>query len=201
MTNQNYLSRLQEKKLNKEIKDCAMFGIFTGGIIFLISGWYKLFTTVGHITLFNCLLTISGLMFICGVIIPQILYYPQKFLLTIGNFLFEILFKLLLLLVYIFIVIPTGLIYEKKIPICYKTWDNKENLETEKWTEKTFDYSLANGSHAHKNFMFSCLNVLKFFITKKQMFLIPAIIAILILGIIFSFIQSSLIAPFIYTLF
>lgn len=200
MTN-NYLSNLKERRLEKEVKDCAAFGIILGGILFIINGWFYWFTPKGDNPILPYLMAISALMFICGVIIPQILYYPQKLLTSVGNFIFLIFFKILLLATYILIILPSSLIYKRKNTSPFYSWKDTMNIQVGEWTEKVFNYSNEKCYKYSNTKIFQYLNVVKFFIDKKQWVLIPILIALLIFGLIFTFIQSSLIAPLIYTIF
>lgn len=197
MTNQNYLTRLQQRELEKEIKDCASFGIFACGTIFIISGWSYFFTAFGHYTILRTLLALSGMMFIIGVIIPQALILPQKIFASVGNSIFLTIFKILLAIIYVFIIIPIGIFYKPKNFI---QWEDSNKISDLDWEDKCFDYESINGKNSHKNCLFWNLNLIRFFIKRRQLILIPAIIAIIIIGIIFSFIQCAMVTPFIYTL-
>lgn len=190
MTNTTYLTKLKERELEKEIKDCAAFGIMTCGILMLVSGWFYFFTVSDYHNIWSWVFKISVLMFICGVIIPQILYYPQKIVAGIGNFIFLIFFRLLLAVVYVLTILPISLIHRK----------SKINPEADDWTDKVFDYSISESDKYHHNKLISCLSVIKFFINKKQWFLIPTIVILLVLGLVFAFIQSSIVLPFIYSI-
>lgn len=200
MTN-TYLSNLKERRLEKEVKDCAAFGIILGGILFIINGWFYWFTPNGDNPALPYLLIISALMFICGIIIPQLLYYPQKLLTSIGNYIFLIFFKILLLATYILIILPSSLVYRGRKTSPFYSWNDTMSIKAGEWTEKVFNYSNEKCHKYSNTKIFQYLNVVKFFIDKKQWVLIPILIALLIFGLIFTFIQSSLIAPLIYTLF
>lgn len=189
MTSKTYISRVKEREFKKEIKDCAAFGIMTCGILMLISGWFYFFTMSDYHNAWLCILIISTVMFICGVVIPQLLYYPQKLISAVGNFIFLVFFRFLLIIVYILTILPIGLIHK-----------NTPDMNLQDWTNKVFDYSLSGNYKYHHNKLIHCLNIVKFFINKKQWFLIPAIIILLVLGLIFAFVQSSLFLPFIYTI-
>lgn len=198
--NTTYLDRLKDRKLNKEVKDCAAFGIFFGGVLFLLSAWFHLFSDVPHQTMWHYLLRISLLMMILGLVIPQSLYYPQKIVSSFGNFVFTTIFKGLLLILYFIIIYPTAIIFGKNINSTFYYWKDINTVCSEGWSDKVFNYAYANTLKGHNNVLLRSLNILNFFIQKKLWFLIPAIIAILIFGLVFSFIQSSLIAPLIYTI-
>lgn len=200
MTN-NYLSDLKQRKLNKGIKDCAIFGIIIGGFLFFISSWYYFFTMDNNVLFWGILLifSITDLFFV--VVLPQVFYYPRKLVVCTGNVIFSLIFKLVLLVLYFLVICTIGFFSKKDFEKLFCNWENNQIVEFFGWEDKEFNESKVLEGKYTKNVLIKYLSVISFFVNKKLWFLVPITIIILIFGLIFAFIQNSIITPFIYSLF
>jgi len=84
-------------------------------------------------------------------------------------------------------------------------WSGEVPKNIEGWIEKeaaTRQDSFVPREQIRRGFMLRHpFSVLGFFVSRGQMFFVPVLIFLLILGLVLFFVQSSSLAPFIYTLF
>ena len=192
---QDRKARLDEKLVN----DYAIFGQLGGIIIFILS-FAKWLTTYGEITskILVALMIFGVYMISSGVIIPQSLNWCYKIFSVIGNKIGEIIFKILLFIVYIIFVLPAGyFMRNKKYDYLYLSWNDKYPFEE----KNGFTQWHSSGNLSGNGFLSTSGKLLGLFIANGKYIFIPAVLILIALGIILFFVSSSVMAPFIYTLF
>jgi hypothetical protein len=203
LTEGGYLKRLADRQLQSDVKRLAGFGIIVGGIIALLSSWMSLFV-VSQLEIVWNLLFLMGLGFVVSaLVVPQALYWPELAFVRITNLIGNTIFTILLSVIYVVLLLPLGQIYRRfvKVNPIFSWIDQKTKLPRSMWEEKDTVSYMQLGKIRQRNFFVQMWSVFGFFINKKQWVLIPSIVVLIIMGIIFFFIQSSVLAPFIYTLF
>ena len=204
-----YLNDRKKRLELEEISDLAIFGQ-VGGLIFCwLSGtawinlcWFEPSKWLNYGRVLSPLMVLIfafGLyMIFCGVIIPQWLNWFYKIFSYIGNKIGEIIFKILLTILYVIFVIPIGIIYNKhRQKYLYAFWDDKYPYDER---EGFTDWKPADTSNK-KGMAGTSLKLFGMLVNNGQYILIPVVIFLIALGIILFFVSSSVMAPFIYTLF
>lgn len=192
MTNE-YINHVKHRKNKNEYKNICFFGYGFGTFISLLFS-LKYFMNVDN--LYYDKFYIMGI--ICGEVIliltvfsPFILKYPQKIVNGFINILFYILFDLLLTIIYLICITPIGLLLRlKKKKDSYKITnfvDKKNILDP----NLTISY----------NKFYQLCQIIQIFLKGGYFLLLPSIIIIIITGLLFLFLQSNVVAPFIYSLF
>ena len=98
-----------------------------------------------------------------------------------------IIFSIILIIIYFLLVTPIGLIMKikNKRVNCNTTFTNVNRKET----------------NSNKKGIYNILLIFRIFANEKCALMLPLIAILIILGLLFIFVQSSIISPFIYTLF
>ncbi len=189
MINEYLINR--DKRLKKEeSKNNFIFGIILGLIIFYLSV-VKFFSSVDTTydkieVLFMMLgLLISAVVTIYPNIINRFYIIVRKVFGKIG----KILLGIILLVIYLVLVMPIGFlmtikdkIFIKEIGTSFCSYNSSNSLNYKSRTRRL-------------------INVISMFIDEKYILMLPLIIILIILGIVLFFSQTSVIAPFVYTLF
>ena len=181
------------------ITNYAVFGQL-GGLIVSLLGFMKWLTTYNAV-MSNILLALTAFglyMIISGVILPQSLEWCYKPFSIFGNKIGELIFDVLLLIVYFVFVLPVGLFMRRKNhDYLYLEWDDKYPYD-----EKNGFTSWKSSGASSKNGMLSTsARIIEMFMMNGKYIFIPAVLILIALGIILFFVSSSVMAPFIYTLF
>lgn len=189
----NYIIKKQKRiKASKE-KDNYIFGFCFGLFIVLINIYF--FLTTPDIKIFNIInlsFILLGVIFILlAIIYPNSLdFIHNKILKKLINCIGKIIFSILLIFIYFILVLPVGLIIKRK--------ERKNNKQS-----NTNFYSCTdiNNFQNRKKGIYNILQVFRLFANERYALMIPIIIVLIIIGLLLIFVQSSVITPFIYTLF
>ncbi|MDC3279515.1 DUF5989 family protein [Gammaproteobacteria bacterium] len=82
-------------------------------------------------------------------------------------------------------------------------WGENSLITREGWRKKNIpsEVSLISNGETTSSGQIGVWSVLKFFIQVKQFLLLPVLLILVTLGIVLFFLQTSALAPFIYTIF
>lgn len=189
----NYIIKRHKKLKASKEKDNYIFGFCFGLFIILINIYFFLTTPdIKIVNIINLFFILLGILFILlSIIYPNSLdFIHNKILKKIINFIGKIIFNILLVLIYFLLVLPVGLIIKRK--------ERKNNKQI-----NTNFYSCTdiNNSQNRKKGIYNILQVFRIFANERYALMIPIIIILIIIGLLLIFVQSSVITPFIYTLF
>lgn len=189
----NYIIEKRKKlKISKE-RDNYIFGFCFGLFIFLISMYSFLSTPdIKILNVLNITFIILGLTFILlAIIYPNSLdFIHNKILKKAINFIGKILFIIILTIIYFVFVVPFGLIIRKKE--CKQIKKNNTNF---------YNYTNADNFKSSKKGIYNILQIFRIFANERYALMIPLIVILIVIGLLFIFVQSSVVTPFIYTLF
>ncbi|MFN8550057.1 MAG: DUF5989 family protein, partial [Candidatus Obscuribacterales bacterium] len=137
------------------------------------------------------------------VIMPGLISYPQKAIQMVGGFVATQVFKVLIAIVYFVVVLPIGLIAQKVYGTHpFYSWDGTAPANMEGWVDKnvTSQNSAVKGNQK-SSMLLNSLQAFRYFTEHGQLILLPCLVLFLVLGLMGVLVQSSAIAPLIYTLF
>ena len=202
MTN-NYLNSINARKEKENLKECVIFGQTIGLIIILVSLLKFLTINASNDKYIIILMAIGLGIFLLGLIFPYVLYYPNKIFKYLVNKIFLCCFLIILSIIYLVLIIPIGLFnrqkYQKKYG--FYSWNDKSKIKFKQFTDKEVAY-LNVYQKSTSISKFKIINqVISYFINSKEYMLIPTILIFILLGVIFYFVTSSVVAPMLYTLF
>ncbi len=196
----SYMKRLRLRQELKLLKNNIIFGLTLGWVLTIVGAfksWILCETGLAYImfSLGVCFLGVT-------LLLPNLNSYPQSFMKKIGTFFGTNVFKIIISAVYFLTILPAGLLYQKKhgcIPF-YK-WDVEKPASIEGWTDKLSSAESTAPSGLNLPGWLQPLQVVSYFIFHSELIFLPCLILLLLLGLIGVFVQSSALAPFIYTLF
>lgn len=204
MSQPQYLRRLYHRREYQELKTNIIFGL-TIGWVFTLTGTFKTFFLLeGGIA---PVMLGAGLTSLAVTLIaPHLMAYPQSFMKKIATVVGTALFKAILTAVYFAAVLPAGLTYQRfkgQDPFYY--WDSTPPATIEGWVNKDSTASVLSSQPGRKAAgglaILQPLQVFSYFIYHSEWIFLPCLIILLVLGLVGIFVQSTALAPFIYTLF
>jgi hypothetical protein len=204
LTLTDYQRKLNERRAMAQLKEEAVFGLL-GGLILLVWGFVGYLDNSGFLEkVFIGIMLAGGLLFLLGLIFPSLLYYPKQGFFVLGNYIGRIIFSVLLGIIYIIFVLPIGAIMaRKRQDYLLIQWDERfEAAGVDSALSSWQDIACGTGSPTRlKGFMYSIFRLFAYFTVRRHFILLPLLCILLLLGLLFFFISSTVIAPFIYTLF
>lgn len=197
--NVGYMQRLREKNYKEVLKEDILFGLVFGWTLFLI-GSFKYFILLEKKVWFWAALV--GIFFlISSVALPQLLRPLRKAIKFIAVKIGTEFFKIILAIIYFAVVTPIGLLWQRiegKDP--FYTWKSSPPERFEGWCEKRINIEELNTSNKILT-LFYPIKVFSYFVIHSELVILPCLILFMILGLMTILVQSSGIAPMIYTLF
>ncbi|MBA3859590.1 MAG: hypothetical protein C0507_22010 [Cyanobacteria bacterium PR.3.49] len=195
-----YMKRLQIRTEKAALKNNVIFGLTFGWVLTLMGVFKSWILLEGAVA--NAILG-AGLVFLATTLIaPGLMVYPQRVMKAIATFVGTNLFKGVLCVVYFLTILPAGLIYQKQnnhVP--FYSWTGDKAPVIEGWTVKESSDEHGSAGQYKLPGWLQPLQVVAYFARHSQLLFLPCLIVLLMLGMIGIFVQSSALAPFIYTLF
>lgn len=194
-----YIRNLNRLHFEKKQRDNIVFGQL-GGLILVLLGvvrWYA--DANNEYRLLHLFVISSGIILIAlGFLLPDAVSPVYKIFSYIGNKIGSIVFALVLSFIYFFVVAPISYFVKKR--------QNEYLLM--KWEDEypgSEEYGFTSwnpiGGIVHNSFAGSIFRIIGIFAGSGQAIIIPVVLLLVILGVILFFVSSSVMAPFIYTLF
>jgi len=193
-----YFKRRKARLKNEMIRANVIFGQ-TLGWVFTLLGAYHYFIQLNRYAL--SWLIVGNFLLLLGFGTPEILELPRRVLERIGSFVSGIIFKAVLLLLYILVVSPLGILMQKvkgKAP--FYSW-NEACGNFEGWTRKVSTDEgaiISSGKKTTQNYIFQMLN---YFRKNGDILILPCLFVGLAWGLMVFFVQTTPLAPMIYALF
>lgn len=189
----SYINRKLKSNLSKKQWENFWFGLCFGLVLILIFS-IRYLTSVKDLTnddFFLVGMSLGAVFVLASIIYPNLLEPIRKLLYFISNILIKALFSSLLTVIYFLFVFPFSFIIKSKQKI--------EKNDSTNFVDYSCQETFIN---VNKNsFLYQIARIFKFFINENYFIFIPLLIVLIIISIILVFVQSSAIAPFIYTIF
>ena len=200
-----YINEIKQKKEKEALKEEILFGQGMGIVLIIIAGLKYLTTThiiVEYISIF--LFAFGLIILLLGIVFPYTLYYPSKWMKKIINKIFLAVLLIILTMIYLLVLLPVALIKRKKWASDYGFFSWNDDINNIKW--KGFSprvNTMENSQKTEKrtNRIGMIVKIVNYFIERKNFILIPLLCLLLLTGLLFFFVTSSVIIPMIYTLF
>lgn len=200
-----YLRRLEERQAILALKRQIAFGLIVGALLALV-GAQRCYLVLGASqAAWEPVMWAGFSVLALTLLLPSLWTWPEKALRLATGAVGKLVLQALLCLVYWAAFWPFGLILrvlKGRHPI-YE-WDERAPEDAEGWVDKQVFLDEGSSREARLRRLGavgSALGVLAFFLRRGHAFLIPALLLLLVLALFFFFLQTSVLAPFIYTLF
>ena len=199
-----FLARRESRLASKRLTQLLVLG-YGIGLIALVLGMCKYFFVAGASSaLWGAVAWFGGAALLVTAIVPFIWQWPEKVIHRFGNWLGHGVMTALLVLVYFLFFWPVGaLIRVVKGSRPIYEWGATPASGMQGWQTKELPRDVATAERAVRGGKrrVGFLGVLVFFVRRRLYFLIPVLVVLVSLGIALFFLQTSALAPFIYTLF
>lgn len=202
----SYLEKKQQREAYEDQKGEIVFGLL-GGFILLVLGIMNNWPIYGSFNVFAVMsyliITVGLCLILLGIVAPAFLRLPYKGFVLVGKKIGSAVLMVLLTVIYGVIVLPVGLFVRKKRKhMGFYTWTGDFPYE-----ETAFEVIKDRAQQDFESSIKSPFirNIYKLFgtlVRNKRMFLIPAAIVLVLLGLLLFFAASNVVFNFfIYTLF
>lgn len=202
----SYARRLAERRETEEIRQLSHFGLVLGWLFTLLGGFCWL-CVISRIDWFwSFLMTLGLVMVTLGTVVPRALYWPHRLWMRIAHWQGHLVMTVLLSIAYFCLIWPLGWWEKRKNGGArpFYSWDvNPPDLATgwEAFAETPSHANARDSARSKTRSLFWLFfETLAFFARRGHYLLLPVLILLLLLGLILFFVQSSVLAPFIYTI-
>lgn len=197
-----YINNKRYKNEKSILKEEIYFGQILGIIIIILS-ILNLFSTTNLMVsnLMICTIILGVSLVIIGLIFPYFLYYPSKAFKFVTNKILYFIFLIILFVIYVLLILPIGIFAQKKLRKKYGFYHWSEEFIGQSEGFKKSDIKYIDYNKNKKNKLKNIIEIIMYFVTSKQYLFLPLLFLLIIVGLLFFFVTSSVVAPMIYTLF
>ena len=217
----SYLSQLAERREREEVRQLTSFGL-TMGWLFTLLGGFCWFCVISQIDWFwRALMTSGLLLLVLGTVLPQALAGPHRLWMGLAHLQGRLVMTVLLTVVYLVMIVPLGWYQRRRQgggqP--FYRWDPtqpastqpSQNLPSQNLPAGTTAWETLSPSESSptttrrqtgrtRSLVSLLAETLSFFAQRGHYLLLPVLLFLLLLGLILFFVQTSALAPFIYTI-
>ena len=195
----NYLDRRKNRLARTKLKQHIVFGLIVSFFILAVSGLKYYLEIGGWDSLWRVTMWIGLMLFALTILLPSIWEYPELALRKLASMFGSLIFSIMLSLLYFIFFWPMGIIVRKIYgmhPIY--CWQQNPPEQTSYWQDKSAEVITEDSKFP---FILQPLSIILWFMKKENCLFLPVIIILIILGLLLFFVQTSSLAPFIYTIF
>lgn len=199
---ETYLQRRAARLAFEALKREIVFGIVISTMLLAVGAWRYFIVVGANDTLWKGIAICGALGLIAAVVFPALWKGPEQLLAAVMRKLGGFLLGALLALVYVLLIAPVGWLVRrmKGLDPIY-AWNGAAPAGMEGWHGKEVLYETNLGQAGKPNLLRRLLGVLRFFADRGHYVFLPVLILLIALGLVLFFVQTSALAPFIYTLF
>ena len=196
-----YLAALARRREAAAIRRQIGYGLVVGWILSLVCGFFFCCLASRAAWVWGGLMVVGWMHLLLAVVLPQALAWPERAWSTLAQWQGKLIMALLLTVVYFTLLWPARKLrrsepsfvrWRDRLPQLPSAWQPLDLLELE---------SGAISRDRQRSLPLLLAAVIGFFFRRGHYVLLPILILLLVLGLALFFVQSSAIAPFIYTLF
>jgi hypothetical protein len=107
----------------------------------------------------------------------------------------------ILSVIYLVIFVPVGLIMQRRGRAPFFSWQGAPPANLEGWHAKSLTVERASGGKKRRSLIGLGFAAFGYFGRRKAYVYLPALVILVVIGMLMFFAQTSALAPFIYTLF
>lgn len=196
--NTSFLARRQARAASRELTQMLVLGYVLGFLALGVGAYRYFITPDASDALWKAVAWAGAASILATLVAPMLWRGPERVLQRAGNWVGQRIMGAVLLLVYYALFWPVGALMratQGSHPI-YR-WDGAALAGMEGWRKKDLPGDIG-GTRKGRVGVFS---VVTFFVRRGHYFLIPVLLLLVSIGIALFFLQTSALAPFIYTLF
>jgi hypothetical protein len=196
-----FLRRGEERRVEQEIKNQTVLGLVLGGALLLVS-FYKLYLEETDWPKLFALLEVLGLVLLAiTLVIPQLVAPVEAGLRFFATTIGEWVLSAVLAIVYLAIMTPIGyFIRATKGTAPIYRWPSRDPSDWDGWNPKSVS-TVVRAASDMRGSRTGVIGVITFFVKRGKILLLPAVVLLIAFGLALYFVKTSVLAPFIYTLF
>jgi hypothetical protein len=198
----SYLADLARRREAAAIRRQIGYGLVVGWVLTLVCGFFYFCIASTFAWVWGALMVCGWLHLLLAVVLPQALAWPERAWSTLAQWQGKLVMALLLTIVYFCLLWPAKRLRGKAEP-GFVSWQDRPPLMPSAWQPLELDEMepAAGDRERQRSLPLLLAGVIGFFFRRGHFVLLPILILLLVLGLVLFFVQSSAIAPFIYTLF
>jgi len=196
-----YLAALAHRREAAAIRRQIGYGLVVGWVLTLVGGFFFYCVATRAAWVWGSLALVGAAHLGLAVVLPQALDWPERIWSAIAQWQGKLLMSLLLTAIYFGLFWPASRLRRRGDPD-FCSWQDRPPDSSSAWRpldEAEADTTESGGGQRGLPLLLA--GVIAFFIRRRQFILLPILILLLIVGLALFFVQSSVLAPFIYTLF
>lgn len=200
-----YERRRRAREDAHDLKRRVVFGLGWGWIALLSGAAHVYLVSEANDAAWRLVMLSGAFLLLLSVLLPDALTIPEAWLRQVTQMIGKGVFTLLLSLVYLVLVTPIGAILRhRQGEAPFFAWDVTapgQSTLFERWTTKPSTSGDARASMRNLPLWLQPFMILSYFIRQGRYLFLPVLVVLLVFGLLMFFVHSSVLAPFIYTLF
>jgi hypothetical protein len=197
-----YLQALALRREALAVRRHIVYGLVMGWVLTLVAG-FVFFCVPSRFDWLWCSLMLVGLMHLAAaVIVPQALAWPERAWMIVARWQGWIVMTALLTAIYFVLIWPAS-VFSRRRTRGFVAWDSHAPKTSTSWEpiELLESDSAWVASNRYRSLPLLLAAVVGFFFRRGNYLLVLIVVLLVLLGLILYFVESSALAPFIYTLF
>jgi hypothetical protein len=176
------------------------YGLVMGWILTLVGG-FLFFCVPSRLDPLWCVLAIVGLLHLAAAtIVPQALAWPERVWAAVARWQGRLVMAVLLTVIYFALIWPASYFVRRRTG-GFRAWNSQTPNTKTSWRPMEEFIDAAPASPHYRSLPLLLAGILSFFFRRGDYVLVLIVVLLVILGLLLYFVESSALAPFIYTLF
>jgi hypothetical protein len=196
-----HLAALALRREAVAIRQQTVYGLVIGWVLTLCGG-FLYFCVISSLNgLWIGILAVGILHLASAVLLPQALALPERAWRTIAHWQGRIVMSVLLTLAFFLLIWPASL-FDRRRASGFATWTGTPPKHKSAWQPiERAEFGDSRREAEYRSLPVLLAAVIGFFLRRGNYVLVAVVILLLMLGLTLYFVESSALAPFIYTLF
>jgi hypothetical protein len=188
LTESAYLDRLALRGRNKAVQRCAAVGVIAGTLLFVTGLYFYYLVPNVNDRAWRAAIEAGGVILLLTLLAPTALTPLETTIRRMGHLVFHALLLGVLALLFFAFVVPAGAFMRRRV-------------SASGWEDKIVRTTAARAGGGRRSLLVLPFFVVSYFIQERHYVLLPVVLLMIIAGLALLFLQTSALAPFIYTLF
>jgi len=198
----SYLARLALRRQAASIQQQTAYGLVMGWLLLLVASFLYFCVPSRVDWLWATLMVVGGFHLAAAATIPQVLAWPQRAWIGLARWQGWLVMTVLLTIVYFTLIWPASR-FSRRRTSGFVGWDDQPPASKTAWQPiDAFDTDMMGSTTPrYRSLPLLLAGVIGFFFRRGDYLLVPIVILLLVLGLVLYFVQTSALAPFLYTFF
>jgi hypothetical protein len=197
-----YLRDLAMRREAMAIRRQIVYGLAVGWVLLLVPGFLYFCVPSRFDPLWSALMVLGAIHLAAAVVLPQVLEWPEQLWTRVARWQGWLVMTILLSVIYFALLWPVSLVSRRRTR-GFVAWETHPADLQSAWQPIELIPTEADAVTTTRSRSLPLLlaGVVGFFFRRGDYLLVLIVILLVVLGLVLYFVQSSALAPFIYTLF